>query len=183
MPLTAVAIVIVAGIIFYKQEPSQRHHTRPSAQIEVRRAPAPGHPGVEISGEASVLDGDTIDISGMRIRMFGIDAPENDQPCSIGNRTWACGTMSTASLRDLIGDSPVRCAPTGKDRYGRTLARCHVREIDIQSWMVAHGWAVAYSRYSRDYEAEQQQAQSHRLGIWQGDVDLPEEWRRLRQRR
>ena len=36
-----------------------------------------------ISGRASVIDGDTIEIHGIRIRLFGIDAPETGQTCAV----------------------------------------------------------------------------------------------------
>jgi endonuclease YncB( thermonuclease family) len=35
----------------------------------------------DLIGQASVIDGDTIEIHGTRIRIFGIDAPESDQLC------------------------------------------------------------------------------------------------------
>src|SRR5690606_21447043 len=90
-----------------------------------------GTPEHHHHGAGRVLDGDTIVVSGKRIRLEGIDAPEGRQPCFVNSRAWACGTASTAELRRLIGSSPVGCVPTGRDRYGRTLARCHVRETDI----------------------------------------------------
>lgn len=182
MPLAAIVIVIAAGIIF-KQQPSQQNRRHPSVPADAHRSPPSRNSDFTISGLATVVDGDTIIVARVQVRLFGIDAPENDQPCRLRSQTWACGSTSATQLRNLIGDSTVRCAPTGKDRYDRTLARCHVGETDIQSWMVANGWAVAYSRYSRNYEPEQQRAQEHRLGIWQGDMVLPEEWRRATQRR
>lgn len=183
MPVAAVLIVLAAAVIFYEQESGQPPDSRTTPRTEARRAAPRDQGAITIAGMATVVDGDTITVSGTRVRLHGIDAPEGAQACRLGNREWACGTVSTAQLREFIGGSEVRCAPTGMDRYGRTLARCQVRDTDLQSWMVVNGWAVAYSRYSRDYEPEQQQAQEQRLGIWQGHVDLPEDWRRANRRR
>lgn len=180
MPVVAIAIVVAAAVI-YKQDPRQRE-SAPSTLAEARRGPPPGHPSITIHGVARVLDGDTIVVSGKRIRLEGIDAPEGKQPCYVNNRAWACGTASTDELRRFIGGSPVGCASSGTDRYGRTLARCHVHGTDIQSWMVINGWAVAYSRYSTDYEPEQEYARARRLGIWRGQVEMPEDWRRSQRR-
>lgn len=177
MPVAAIAIVIAAAAI-YKQEPRQTATRTAPTHAEARGGLPPGHPSITIHGTARVLDGDTIVVSGERIRLEGIDAPEGQQPCYTNNRAWACGTASTDELRRFIGSSPVGCAPTGTDRYGRTLARCHVHGTDIQSWMVINGWAVAYSRYSTDYEPEQEYARARRLGIWRGQVEMPEDWRR-----
>ena len=45
-----------------------------------------------IAGRASVLDGDTIEIRGERIRLFGIDAPESRQMCANANgQSYRCG--------------------------------------------------------------------------------------------
>ena len=178
MPVAAIAIVVAAAVI-YKQDPRQRE-SAPTALAEARRGPPPRHPSITIHGAARVLDGDTIVVSGKRIRLEGIDAPEGQQLCYANNRAWACGTASTDALRRFIGSSPVGCASTGTDRYGRTLARCHVQGTDIQSWMVINGWAVAYSRYSTDYEPEQEYARARHLGIWRGQVETPEDWRRSR---
>lgn len=34
-----------------------------------------------LTGTVSVIDGDTLDMGGAHIRLFGIDAPESDQTC------------------------------------------------------------------------------------------------------
>ena len=44
-----------------------------------------------ITGPARVIDGDTLGVSGQRIRLHGIDAPEKNQTCQIEGTPWACG--------------------------------------------------------------------------------------------
>lgn len=62
----------------------------------------------ELTGVASVIDGDTLDIHGARIRLHGMDAPESAQRCRRANGTsWACGREASFALADLIGRKTV----------------------------------------------------------------------------
>ena len=53
----------------------------------------------DISGTALIVDGDTIAISGMKIRLSGIDTPERKQTCRKASVTWRCGYEATETLR------------------------------------------------------------------------------------
>lgn len=64
------------------------------------------------------------------------------------------------------------------DRYGRIVSVCHAHGEDLNGWMVANGWAMAYRDYSRDYVQQEQSAAAAKVGIWQGDFVPPWEWRR-----
>ena len=44
--------------------------------------------------------------------------------------------------------------------------------------MVLFGYAIAYLRYSDKYLEEQEIAKAIKLGLWQGDFDMPEDWRK-----
>ena len=79
--------------------------------------------GTHIAGVASVIDGDTIEIHGQRIRLFGIDAPEGSQLCARpdGER-WRCGQQGSLALSDRIWRATVSCRPRDVDRYGRVVA-------------------------------------------------------------
>jgi len=60
-----------------------------------------------IVGVANVIDGDTIEIHGARIRFHGIDAPESRQECTRPNSaTWRCGQQSAMALAERIGRWP-----------------------------------------------------------------------------
>jgi endonuclease YncB( thermonuclease family) len=131
-----------------------------------------------ILGVASVIDGDTIEIRGVRIRLHGIDAPESRQLCTrTTGEQWRCGQRASLALADMIGRSTVSCDPRDTDRYGRTVAVCRVRGLDLNGWMVIQGWAVAYRRYSKDYMRAEDQARAAKRGIWAGQFQMPAEWR------
>jgi endonuclease YncB( thermonuclease family) len=106
----------------------------------------------DTAGIATVLDGDTIEIHGQRIRLHGIDAPESGQSCfDTAGQNWRCGQQAALALQELIGRRSVTCDKRDVDQYGRIVGRCLVGELDINEWLVAQGLALAYRHYSRDY--------------------------------
>ncbi len=132
----------------------------------------------DIVGVASVIDGDTIDIHGVRIRFLGIDAPEGRQQCQHRDGTaWRCGQQASFALSDHIGRATITCRPQNKDRYGRTVATCFKDAEDLNRWMVANGWAVAYRQYSKAYIAVEDAARRSQINIWAGTFDMPWDWR------
>lgn len=142
-------------------------------------------------GRATVIDGDTLEIRGQRVRLWGIDAPESRQSCQRGGAAYRCGTEAARYLDTLINDRPVTCTAQGRpDRWGRMVARCEVAadcdpgetcrtyRRDLGGWMVAGGWAVDFPRYSEGEHAEQQyEAEQGRKGLWAGAFVLPWDWR------
>lgn len=132
-----------------------------------------------VSGVATVIDGDTIDIHGTRIRLHAIDAIESRQRCFLEDgREWRCGKDSAFALADFIGRQPLRCEVNDIDRYGRLVAVCYKGETDINAWLVRNGWALAYRRYGRDYVAEEEMARREKRGIWRSRFVAPWDWRR-----
>ena len=131
-----------------------------------------------IAGTATVIDGDTLDVAGVRIRLWGIDAPESRQVCTVAGQDYPCGGRATQHLRMLVGERPVACEPRATDRYGRTVALCRVEGRDIGAAMVRDGWAVAFERYSMDYVLQEQEARAAKRGLWEGTFTTPEVWRR-----
>lgn len=125
-----------------------------------------------------VVDGDTLVINGKRIRLHGIDAPETDQECRQDGSFWLCGKEATSQLRKRIGTQAVRCTQKDKDRYGRIVAVCTLDGEDLNSWMVAQGWALAYRKYSEDYVDEEAKAKASELGIWGSEFVAPWDWRK-----
>ena len=132
----------------------------------------------DVAGTASVIDGDTIEVHGQRIRLHGIDAPESRQLCRLDGKPWQCGKDAANALADKIARRPVTCEDLGRDRYKRIIARCTVAGEDLGQWMVQLGLALACRRYSLDYVDEEVDAQAARRGIWAGQFVRPWEWRR-----
>lgn len=136
-------------------------------------------PQADITGVASVTDGDTIRIGSERIRLHGIDAPERDQACFDGTgRPWRCGRHASRELQTLIGGQSVSCHQEDVDRYGRIVARCLAGGRDMAEQLVLQGLALAYRRYSRTYVTAEHQARLAGRGMWAGDFDPPWDWRR-----
>ena len=131
-----------------------------------------------IVGVASVIDGDTLDIRGQRIRLHGIDAPESGQSCEKDGKQYRCGQRAALKLADKIGRATVRCEQRDIDRYKRIVAVCSLGNIDLNAWMVRQGWAIAYRQYSRDYVDDESAAQAEKAGIWAGRFIEPSRWRR-----
>lgn len=111
-----------------------------------------------------VSDGDTVTLltaekQQIKIRLEGIDAPENGQEY---------GTQSKQALSDLVFGKEVLAGTTGTDRYGRTLAWIRVDGMDVSRRMVATGWAWQYLKYNKDLDimALQDQAKQQKLGLW-----------------
>ncbi len=131
----------------------------------------------EIAGPARVIDGDTLEIEGQRIRLHGIDAPELRQSCWLDGKVWRCGGDAASALAGKIASRAVACQELDRDRYGRIVAKCAVAGEDLGEWLVVNGWAVAYVYFSYDYTRAEQRATSARRGIWASEFDMPWRWR------
>src|SRR5437762_1998581 len=134
----------------------------------------------DISGPVRVIDGDTLDMDGVRIRLWGIDAPESNQTCEgKDGQIYECGRDSAAVMRELTRERRVDCETRGRDRYNRVVAVCRTESGDINAAIVRRGWAVDWPRYSQGaYNREQEAARQERLGIWSGRFQMPRDWRR-----
>lgn len=148
----------------------------PSAEAEANPSPSAG--ANAISGIASVVDADTLDIHGERVRLNGVDAPESGQKCkdAVG-KFIRCGSIAANALDAWINRNPVTCEVTGKDRYGRSLGECSVRGASVQEWLVVNGHALAYRAYSTTYVTAELKAQQEHRGVWAGEFVMPWDWR------
>lgn len=142
------------------------------------RGPPSVSGGTALRGRAHVIDADTLDIAGVRIRLHGVDAPERDQTCTRSGFAWPCGRQASAALTGLVAGRDLRCEPRDRDGYGRVVAVCWTGDVDVNRWLVDQGWALAYRRFSTSYVGAEDAARQARRGIWIGSFETPEDYRR-----
>ncbi len=123
----------------------------------------------ELQGRVvAIADGDTFtlltaDKQQIRIRLAEIDTPESGQPY---------GKRAKQALSQLVFGKDVRVEVQTIDRYGRTVGRPYVGDVDVCADLVENGFAWAYRQYLRDsmlLELEKEAQDSNR-GLW----SLPE---------
>jgi endonuclease YncB( thermonuclease family) len=129
----------------------------------------------DLTGQVSIVDGDTLEIHGTRIRLWGVDAPESSQLCrGEDSLQYRCGAQAANDLYDFIAKRPVNCLPISLDRYGRTVATCSVGGSDIGDWLVRNGLALDWPEYSEGkYGPAQHDAEQAGRGIWKGSYVEP----------
>lgn len=132
----------------------------------------------DLRGPIRVIDGDTLDVGGARVRLHGIDAPEADQTCGgAGVPVWHCGAWVSQEVRARYQGQHATCAVVERDRYGRYVATCTVAGADIGRALVSDGLAFAFRRYSMAYDLDEKAAVVAGRGLHAVDVAQPSEFR------
>lgn len=105
--------------------------------------PAAAANPVPARGPVIIIDGDTVDIDGTRIRLLDIDTPETYRSHCEAELT--VGLRAKERLRALLNSGAVSYATDGKhDRYGRLLARVLVNGADVGPLLLAEGYALPW---------------------------------------
>jgi len=130
------------------------------------------------SQELKVVDGDTINLNGEKIRFTGIDTPELKQTCTKQGIKDYCGVTAKKILIDKIGNNIVECIVEGKDQYKRTLAECFVNNESLSSHLVRSGYAFAYRKYSKKFIDDENYAKNNQLGMWSMKFVYPWDFRK-----
>ena len=135
--------------------------------------------GVEIQGQvSSITDGDTLRINNTTggpdiIRLYGIDAPEKDQPY---------GLEASKALHSKVADAKVRIVVQDTDDYGRQVGTVYLDDRNINLEMVAQGHAWWYEFFDPDNGELRQahiKARESHLGLWRDANPVePYDWRR-----
>ena len=132
----------------------------------------------DIRGTIRVIDGDTIEVADVTVRLHGIDAPEVDQMCETRTgQPFPCGVFVSEQVHARYDGKRTNCTVVTTDRYGRYVAKCMVNGRDIGEDIVLEGWAEAYRRYSMDYDLAEKSAQVRGVGLWAGSMQSPAEFR------
>jgi endonuclease YncB( thermonuclease family) len=150
-PLSGFALLALVVVAIVAAE--ERGLLWPEEKLSKAAGPSPA---ASLAGSAHVIDGDTIDVGGTRIRLWGIDAPEAAQTCQgEAGTVYECGRDATAVMIAMTRGRWVECAERDRDRYGRIVANCRTEAGEINAAMVRRGWAVDYRRHSGGaYRAE-----------------------------
>lgn len=151
----------------------------------------PIHPAPlrEIVGAASALDGNTLRVGGVLVRLAGTDAPEGPQSCSLGpgRGSYFCGIVARAWLTELTMGKRIYCSIERRAEDERNFGTCGVDnaagngfrqgEVSLNETMVRNGWAVADRRTGTAYIDAQIAADNDNAGLWQGVFTMPRDWR------
>lgn len=126
-----------------------------------------------------VSDGDTLNVQKvengkfvgevMKIRMFGIDAPEKTQDY---------GIESKQALEKLVNGKTIEIEEKNRDRYGRTVAVVYVNGKNVNEEMVKNGnawWYQEYDKKDTKMQAYQENAKKNKLGLF-GKRGYVEPW-------
>lgn len=126
-------------------------------------------------GQPRIIDADTIELQGQRLRLTGIDAPETRQICTNNEgQQWPCGEAATHAFSQRIGTGAIQCRIVGRDtKWNRDLARCFKGDVDLNKWLVRSGWAVSYSRDGSLFMPDEAMARFKKRGLWQGQFEEP----------
>lgn len=119
----------------------------------------------------AIKDGDTIEIlkdgKPLRVRLYGIDAPEKNQDF---------GTRARQYTSDLVFGKLVELEVKDTDRYGRTVGIIYLADgRSLNEELVGAGFAWHYKAYSRDPKLAEleQAARQARRGLWAGANPIP----------
>lgn len=125
----------------------------------------------------NVIDGDTIEIRGERVRLFAADAPEMGQPWwTADGEHRDAGQLARKALERLVEGRRLSVRVLREDQYRRSVAIVKVDGRDVARALVSQGWAFA-SPESKRYRRAQTSAKRGKKGLWQGDLQMPWDYR------
>lgn len=160
-----------------KQTPKQVNKQRKSTGFDLSAYP-------RISGSATIIHAHVFYIGGRYVRLFGVDAPDNDQICSSASgSSYNCGEEAASWMRNWIDQNEIDCYLLKVNPQGQDLATCVWGQYDIGAGLVGSGWGIAKTKESHIYEPYQAKAQSLSSGLWQGSFYNPEDWRDIKRSR
>jgi endonuclease YncB( thermonuclease family) len=134
--------------------------------------------------EATVRNGDTLQLGSVTYRLDGVDAPEFDQMCIDDHADpWACGVDARDHLAQLIGKRDVKCEDLGPDK---TFNKWHAgictiagETTSLNQTLVRQGLALNFEPSIKSHFREDEAgAKENRSGLWKGCFVAPQAFRR-----
>jgi len=133
--------------------------------------------GADIVGSARALNGDTLELDGQVVRLYGIQAPHPKQTCRTHKgQVQQCGQIATLGLAALVRGPKIRCEAKGTNAQGEALAACFVGWMNVAEEMVASGYAVADPLTGADFQRAEAFAKARKEGLWRTEFTNPWEW-------
>ena len=81
-------------------------------------------------------------------------------------------------LEKKIANETPECISEGKDFFGRTLAECFINGESLSSFLVRHGYAFAYRKYSKKFIKDEEYAKKIKIGMWAMEFEFPWDYRK-----
>lgn len=132
----------------------------------------------DIVGPATVVDGNTLNVGGTVVRLYGIQTPHPEQLClTHKNKQQQCGRIAVLTLIDLVRGPDARCEDRGLDAQGRLQGVCFIGWMNVNEEMVAGGQALADPDTGGEFQRAETFAKARREGLWRTEFTVPWEWR------
>ena len=125
----------------------------------------------------TAIDGDTVQLDGKVIRLYGIDAPALGQHC-LHDEVWvACGLAASHELNKQLrlARQQVKCVPAPAEATSDQV--CFADDIDVAQALLTAGYVTASAAASPNYRQLEDKAREAKLGLWHSEFVAPAEWR------
>lgn len=160
-----------------KIEPKKRKEVKKKQGVDLDAYP-------KITGSIEVIHAHLFKIGNRYIRLYGVDAPDNDQLCSSANgSSYNCGEQAASWIRNWIDNNVVVCYLFKINPNGVDLGTCLWGNYDIGAGLVGAGWGIANEKETSIYKPYEAKAKSEFSGLWQGTFYTPEDWRDIKRHR
>jgi len=178
--LAVLAVAVIgAGAVHLVGTASERD--RGAGRITTGALPPSEAPS--LTGRATALTGDTLRLSGKKVALDGIEAPDIGQVCDReGDRPskWRCGSEAKEALAALVRGRRVTCEIVATAESGLSTARCATGESDLAAKLVSAGKVFATGGFMGAYAGLESDAADRKLGLWAGEPERPADWRARR---
>lgn len=136
--------------------------------------PASAESGIVVRGTPTIIDGDSIELSGKRLQLYGIDSPENGVPCErVDGQSLDCGSIARSALLDLTAGVDVVCQMVESEPSGAMTATCDAAGYSLNRNMIYTGWAVVDRSVTENFIEVEAEAKRAQRGLWRFRLEAP----------